>query len=335
MDQDDSEALLFSSSHSKSLRRKSDRPFFARSFGVTRWLQRLHLPRGKFRRLALHYTLRIDRRSMRPKEREANSVLHSRESHRCSRTLSDGVRLDTAQFPFQNGKGHEDPVYWVNLKVVERKGLTFNQTRSHEIILYNTSSFLHRKSGDQEDGRSVKQSSVQVALFTAQKHTETSLDRMTNWYFKLGSERINRRVSKRRRTCHGKVWMFNVWTRTGRSVAQVKVVPRLTSEFRVYCTRQRNDKTPRAKKCLRNWFVRSKRTQTERRWKPIFSKIKRTIQPANSRRTWSTAWGTWSTSRCARSLPKSSALSVWRIARKGSCAADADSAYIRPIKRGN
>ena len=46
VDQDDSEALMLSSSHSKSLRRKSDRPFFERSFGVTRWLQRLHL-RGK------------------------------------------------------------------------------------------------------------------------------------------------------------------------------------------------------------------------------------------------------------------------------------------------
>ena len=128
--------------------------------------------------------------------------------------------------------------------------------------------------------------------------------------------------------------MINVWTRTGRSVAQVKVVPRLTSEFKVYCIPQRNDKTPRAKKCLRNWFVRSKRTQTERRWKPIFSKINRTIQPAESQRTWPTAWWTWSTSRCARSLPKSSALSVWRIARKGSCAADADSAYIRQINAG-
>ena len=30
------------------------------------------------------------------KEREANSVLHSRESHRYSRTLADGVRLDEA-----------------------------------------------------------------------------------------------------------------------------------------------------------------------------------------------------------------------------------------------
>ena len=57
-------------------------------------------------------------------------------------------------------------------------------------------------------------------------------------------------------------------------------------------------------------------THPKKRWKPTWSKITRSIQSASSRRKWSTAWETWSTSRFAKSLPKCSAATVWRTGRK-------------------
>ena len=38
----------------------------------------------------------------------------------------------------QNWKIHQNTVYWANLRVAQKKGLTFNQTRSNAIILHNT-----------------------------------------------------------------------------------------------------------------------------------------------------------------------------------------------------
>ena len=57
-------------------------------------------------------------------------------------------------------------------------------------------------------------------------------------------------------------------------------------------------------------------THPKKRCKPTWSKITRSIHSASSRRKWSTAWETWSTSRFAKSLPKYSAATVWRTGRK-------------------
>ena len=35
-------------------------------------------------------------------------------------------------------KKHQNTVYWVDIKLAQKKGLKFNQTRSNSIILYNT-----------------------------------------------------------------------------------------------------------------------------------------------------------------------------------------------------
>ena len=57
----------------------------------------------------------------------------------------------------------------------------------------------------------------------------------------------------------------------------------------------------------------------EKRRKPTSGKITRTTHSARSRRTWSTAWRTPSTSKCVGFLPKFSALRVWHTGRQGSC----------------
>ena len=51
-------------------------------------------------------------------------------------------------------KKHQDAVYWVDIDLAIRKGLTFYQTRSNAIILQrNTSSLLYSKSCEIEDWR--------------------------------------------------------------------------------------------------------------------------------------------------------------------------------------
>ena len=53
----------------------------------------------------------------------------------------------------QNWKVHQNGVYWDNLRVAQKKELTFCQTGSNAIILQHTPSILHWKSGGNEFGR--------------------------------------------------------------------------------------------------------------------------------------------------------------------------------------
>ena len=64
-----------------------------------------------------------------------------------------------------------------------------------------------------------------------------------------------------------------------------------------------------ARKQSKSWFISSRRI-LEKRCKPTWSKITRSTHSAKSRRTWSAAWETRSSSICARSLPKYSATTV-------------------------
>ena len=43
-----------------------------------------------------------------------------------------------ASYKQKKWKRHQDAVYWVNIRLGQRKGLKFNQTRCNAIILYDT-----------------------------------------------------------------------------------------------------------------------------------------------------------------------------------------------------
>ena len=43
-----------------------------------------------------------------------------------------------ARYLHTSWKKHQNTVYWVDIKLVQKKGLKFNQTRPNSIILYNT-----------------------------------------------------------------------------------------------------------------------------------------------------------------------------------------------------
>ena len=61
-------------------------------------------------------------------------------------------------------------------------------------------------------------------------------------------------------------------------------------------TVQQEDHT--SKEAVKKLIINSKRIPIERRWKPTWGKITSTTHWAKSRRTWSAAWETWSTSSC-------------------------------------
>ena len=91
-------------------------------------------------RHALHHPIRIDSGWKRYQEWETDGILHSSESYAYTSTQAAGLRSDEAQNCSAQTKLdiHQNQVYWANLRVAQKKGLTFYQARSDAIILHNT-----------------------------------------------------------------------------------------------------------------------------------------------------------------------------------------------------
>ena len=71
----------------------------------------------------------------------------------------------------------------------ERTDVLSNEIK-HDQSVHNSFSVLHRTSCNQEEGRSPLKPNVEFVSFTNKNQTETSWERKTNWYFKIGSKRI-------------------------------------------------------------------------------------------------------------------------------------------------
>ena len=82
----------------------------------------------------------------------------------------------------------------------------------------------------------------------------------------------------------------------------------LIQEFQVYLTQPSRKKTRIARKPWKNWFNSSRITRTGTRWYSIWTRLKRSIRSAQSRRSWSRAWATRNTSSFARLLLRYNAL---------------------------
>ena len=144
------------------------------------------------------------------------------------------------------------------------------------------------------------------------------MERRTNGYYKHWRERERERASNAHSSKYGETFRGEI-------------------DFGIqglqHSTVEQEDHT--RKEVVKSWFSNSKRTQIEKRWKPTWWKITRITHSAKCRRTWSTAWRTWSTSRWVRSLLKFSALSVWHTGRQGSCIVHAELACISQGKHEN
>ena len=90
---------------------------------------------------AFHHQFRID--TGRSKfEQKTDSILSAcvnpMDTEHKDPEKIDLEALRLARYMHIAWKKHQNTVYWVDLKLAQKKGLKFNQTRSNAIILYNT-----------------------------------------------------------------------------------------------------------------------------------------------------------------------------------------------------
>ena len=112
------------------------------------------------------------------------------------------------------------------------------------------------------------------------------------------------------------------------STGKIVAVPLITA-FQVYFTQQFRKKTRIAGKQYKNWFNSSRITRSVTRSYRIWTGLRNWIRSARSRRSWSPAWVTRTTSSCARSLLKNNALILLYIRKLASKTAPAANACSR------
>ncbi len=209
----------------------------------------------------------------------------------------------------QKWKLYQNTVYWINLTVAQRKGLKFYLTRSNAIILYNTlppccmEKVVLWKTGEVLYDQVYKspRSPPKITLKTAwtKRRVDTS---------NLEARESSADSSEHRETCSQK------GVNDG-SVNQHRETGSLSDN----CLEQQDT--------TRKNIVKNLIHQIETH--PHREALKADLQQNQEYNPFSEE--SKNTSRCAKSPPRSSALYVWRIARKGSCTADADSAWNGPI----
>ena len=101
----------------------------------------MHLPHRERLRDTLHYSKRTDPRRKKQQKGQTVNVLHGSEPDghstwsKRSWKLSDKPRIAPYKHTWSS---HHNTVFWCNLKLAQRKGLRFYQTRSHAITLSDT-----------------------------------------------------------------------------------------------------------------------------------------------------------------------------------------------------
>ena len=83
-----------------------------------------------------------------------------------------------AQYLHKAWKRHQDAIYWVDINLAIKKGMTFYQTRSNAIILQepHTSSFLYSESFQDGNWRSLIRKSIHVTSASAKDLLETRME---------------------------------------------------------------------------------------------------------------------------------------------------------------
>ena len=114
---------------------------YCKTMYCCRMTLRVHLPHRERFRNALHYQKWTDPRWMKPQKGQTVSVLHSREPLDARQDQrEDEYDLNKSRIaPYKHAwKAHRSTVYWCNVKLAQRKGLQFYQTRSLAISLSST-----------------------------------------------------------------------------------------------------------------------------------------------------------------------------------------------------
>ena len=89
---------------------------------------------------AFHHQFGIDTRRSKF-EQQTDSILSACDPMDKEHEDPDTIDLNAlrfAQYMHKTWKKHQNTVYWVDIKLAQKKGLKFYQTRSNAIILYDT-----------------------------------------------------------------------------------------------------------------------------------------------------------------------------------------------------
>ena len=101
---------------------------------------RVHLSHRMCNQFTLHHEFKIDTREQNLSKRQTvffTSVDPMNKEHRDPYVIDlEAPRL--AWYKQKTWKKHQNTVYWVDIKLAQKKGFKFYQTRSNAIILYDT-----------------------------------------------------------------------------------------------------------------------------------------------------------------------------------------------------
>ena len=89
----------------------------------------------------LHREFRIDTRRTKFEQGQTDSILHVCGSNEQRTQRSCFIDLEAprlACYKQKTWKEHQNTVYWVDIKLAQKKGLKFYQTRSNAIVFYDT-----------------------------------------------------------------------------------------------------------------------------------------------------------------------------------------------------
>ena len=123
-----------------SLTRKSTWSVFARQCVDSQRLLQVHLSCLMLHQHALYFCFTIDsggQKSSRERQTVFFTAVNPVEVHLHEQKEFDLTKPRLAANK-QKWKVHQDAVYWVDIRLVQRKGLKFFQTRSNAIVLYDT-----------------------------------------------------------------------------------------------------------------------------------------------------------------------------------------------------
>ena len=131
---------ILSPSSSRSFRTQSHRSFIARQCINSERFLRVHLSHRMCYQFALHHEFRID--TWRTKFQKRQTVFFTAVNP-MKKEHKDPYEIDLkaprhARYLRTAWKKHQNTVYWVDIRLVQKKGLKFYQTRSNAIILYDT-----------------------------------------------------------------------------------------------------------------------------------------------------------------------------------------------------
>ena len=160
-----------------------------------------------------------------------------------------------------NWKIHQNTVYWLNVRVAQSKGLQFYQTWSNAIILYNTlpavciGKVVIRKSGEELHKKCIQspiapQRIVPKPNLNYERQDTTSSRENVRWSFWQARRNL---------------WL---WLQAPRIAPFDRPRARITP----------------ARKPSKSWSISSRRIRIEKRCKPTWGKIARSIQSESSRR---------------------------------------------------